>query len=353
MLEELRTSEDALPAWVYDIFVLVYGQKGFVPEAFKSLQYRRAHADPTPPDLAHFLLDACSSAAYYQGTKELWGEVVGPDGEDQSGQQMPSDGTVQNVMNTAAAHSDVEMAMQALEILIERKVQMRVHHFEPMIESYSANGDLDGALRTLCYMRKAGLDPRKDSTRPFFQRLREHPEDIALYDRALRQLKSNSESGVPLAAVNVLIEAQCATCNTASALQTYSELQSHFGLSPNADTFLPFFQFDAPDDLKMEMAKESTRYDRCIPALPAKTLARLASLATRKGHLDVAGALLLKMDESYQAEKRERAGDQTELDTAVPDAWVKYQDEVRDVTEALLAADQSLSEPFKADEGGL
>jgi len=337
ILENIRAaSRNTLPTWVYDIFVLVYGQKGFVAEAVKLLEYRRAQAVSTPEDFAHFLLDACSSALYYKGTKELWQEVVAT--EAVAGKHAPSDGTVQHVLNTAAAHGDMELAMQALDVLVERNVQMRVHHFEPIIDAYLSSKDVDGALRMLCVMKRAGLDPQKESTRSLFMWLREVPDQVESCFKSLEELKKSGYD-IPVAAVNVLIEARCVSANISGAANIYAKSQKFLDVAPNSDTFRPFLEADALSAMVLDMAQESLRHSGCVPALPTRRLAQIARLAAKRGLFDVSGAYLFKIDELYATETCTTSSKPGEQAFEVPDAWVMHESEVRDIAQALLAVD--------------
>jgi pentatricopeptide repeat protein len=167
----------------------------------------------------------------------------------------PSDGTCTNVLNTAARASDSGLASDVIRVLSQRTSRLDMHHYEALLAAYVNSGDLQTALRILCIMKKARLEPTEGTTRPIFAYLvsqrplpnssdaRDATEKIAP-KKALSLLTSLSEDGhlVPVAAVNAIISAEImggtdSRESLQSAIVMYKQLHLICRDGPNTDTF--------------------------------------------------------------------------------------------------------------------
>ncbi|PKS09125.1 hypothetical protein jhhlp_003739 [Lomentospora prolificans] len=314
-LEELVAEEVPVSYWFYEVFVYAFGKLGFLEEAMRALEYREQQADAPAisPNLLYYLLDACSAAYHHHGTTHFWKVAVKENGI------VPSDGTLLNVINTAARHTDPELALEALRVTTDRRVQLSFQHFEPIIEAYAGVGDLAGAFRILCVMDRAGIRPGRDATRCLFDALRNTPDQV---DACVDILKSLGKSyRVPIAAFNVLVEVLCSSGDIASAEALYNDLPSITTDPPTVTTFHPFLTSAEPSIEICMTAIES------FPnlTLPPPDLSKL-TLHLARTSLDAALAYLRRIDAVYKPPRSHPARANTK-----PDAWILYADAVRAV----------------------
>lgn len=227
------------PAWFYDVFLSVFGERGFHDEALKMLQRRvRDSHDPISPNAWHHLLEVFGRAFHYDGTAYVWGRMVDPSGSspDSGGRLQPSDGTVLDVLNTAARHGDPALATEALQVLSARNVRLSTHHFEALLDSYVARHDVVNALRAVCIMAEVGVAPDARATARLRDALARSPPLRDAATRGLFLLRSERAGAVPLPAFNVVLEATAAAAaaSTSDSSWTQQESSSHAPPPPPA-----------------------------------------------------------------------------------------------------------------------
>lgn len=244
-------SAESVPPWVWDVFIYNLASQGFADEAFQLLQERlklthainhtnSPGATAICPVIWSFLLDECSRALHYEGTKFIWNLLVQPLNLN------PSDGTTLNVLNTAARHRDAVLATQAIQHLSNKGVKLGLQHYEPLLDCYTHTGDLENALRVLCIMNDAGLQTDPSSTRCLYTTLRQSPPgDFLAPEGPVGILRALAEThgDIPTSAMNVLIEALPPPHNTeaasgwTTAVEIYQQLRQLCRTGPNKRTF--------------------------------------------------------------------------------------------------------------------
>ncbi|KAL0769184.1 hypothetical protein CaCOL14_008492 [Colletotrichum acutatum] len=225
-IENLIHKQVPMASWVFDIFIFTLAQRGFIDEAIK-LVHSKVHSSDSKTDVAlwYSLLDNCSEAYHYEGTRYIWGRMLVKDKEQLS------DGVLLNIINTAARQNDYQLATGAARLVTQRGGKLVAHHYEALIECYGGVGDIVSALRVLCIMFKAISVAPYASTRPIYQRIKKEPESI---DPALNTLTELVRSyKVPIAALNVIIEAAVETHGFAKALEIYQNAHKYTEASPN------------------------------------------------------------------------------------------------------------------------
>jgi len=203
--DDIVSSGVDFPAWVWDVFIFVLANRGFVEDAVQLMMRRSGttvkSAAVSPYTLWYFLLGECSSLHRYPETKFIWTELV------ETNLINPSDGIALNVLNLAARHGDVNLASHALETLSAR-VKLSIHHYEAMIECYTQSGDLNNAFRILCIMPTAGIIPEAGSTRSIFAILKNSPCQTDTFVTLLSEHRA-AQTNIPIAAANAALEALC------------------------------------------------------------------------------------------------------------------------------------------------
>ncbi|KAK1594238.1 pentatricopeptide repeat domain-containing protein [Colletotrichum navitas] len=239
-LEAMIDKHVPIPSWVYDIFIFVFAQHGFVDEAIK-LAHSKVHAgSETSLTVWYMLLDTCAQAHHYEGTRYIWGRLL------ETEREHLSDGTLLNVINTATRQYDYELVTSASSLITQRGSKLLAHHYEALIDCYGGAGDVASALRVLCIMFKAISVAPYASTRSIYCWIKNHPESI---DTALKTLTELVRSyRVPIAALNVLIEAAVDTHGYAKALEIYQNAHKYTEATPNHVTIRYVLQ--ACDDME-------------------------------------------------------------------------------------------------------
>lgn len=228
-LTELLEQGARIEPWVYDVFVLVYGQLGFLDEMLQLLYRRRAEkANDTASSLVFYALDVCSRAFHYEGTAYAWNAVV------RSSLLRPSDGVVEGVLGTAARHGDAQLATEALHMLSSR-TRVQGHHYEAAAEAFARGGDVAAALRTLCIMTQSGHFVSRSSTRALCQVMKRDPSLVGAASSALHQLSRSQDGPLPAAAVAAVLEGQAATHGSEAALPLFESISPLTGHPPTAD----------------------------------------------------------------------------------------------------------------------
>jgi hypothetical protein len=284
-----------IPGWLSDVFIYVMVLRGFMDEAVQLFHQRleMAGGDFTkvPRELWSYLLAECSRSLHYDGTRFIWDEMV------RGGKLNPPDGVAMNVLHTAARHGDTTLATAVIKLLSARGVKLNHFHYEPLVETYVQAGDLENAFRVLCIIVDAGYKVSQRNTVPIYMLLRQSPE---LRDQAVDILRNLSkERYLPVAAINVLLEAVTSTAGAAKALDAYREVCDLCESGPDERTF--FLLLDSAtcaeqaEFLVSEMDRFSIRPTRDL-------LGHVVRCFALDGSIDVALLYLAEMD--YAADKR-------------------------------------------------
>ncbi|OHE91659.1 pentatricopeptide repeat domain-containing protein [Colletotrichum orchidophilum] len=225
-LETIIHKQVPIASWVYDVFIFTLAQHGFIDEAIK-LAHSKVHSSDSETDIAlwYMLLDSCAEAYHYEGTRYIWGRMLEKDREQLS------DGVLLNIINTAARQHDFQLATGAAHLVTQRGGKLVAHHYEALLECYGGVGDIASALRVLCIMFKAISVAPYASTRPIYQRIKKEPESIDPALKTLTELVRNYK--VPIAALNVIIEAAVETHGYAKALEIYQNAHKYTEATPN------------------------------------------------------------------------------------------------------------------------
>ncbi|KAK3339274.1 hypothetical protein B0H65DRAFT_475964 [Neurospora tetraspora] len=260
LLDELVYSDQWVPAWIYEIFIYTLSRRGFIEEAVRVMQVRlKARNQNSPSHVLplgtwYFLLDECSRALHYEGTKLVWDHLV------QKRIVNPPDGVVINVLNTASRHQDADLATRAIELLAERGVRLGLHHYEALVECYAYNGDLLNALQVLCIMEGADIPPEAASTRSIFLLFRRSPELLNGVKEMMENLKAAGYK-IPIATVNVVLEAVCDEEPTVDkAFGMYRDLLHLCSSGPDLRTFQALLQKAQSAQTAQELESEMLMY---------------------------------------------------------------------------------------------
>lgn len=238
VLEKMKEGHIHVPGWLYDILVYVFAEAGEHETALQLLQQVAENPELNPlepysPDdvgkgVWAYFLDSAAAAYEYESVFYVWRKMV------EVGYVRPSDGTLINILNTAALAGDSGLATDALKMLAERGGKLEVGAYEALLESYCGSGDIGNAMRVLGIMERAAMGegmsgvgrPDSGSTRPLYMLLKDAGTDgIETAWECLREIQQEG-GDVPAAAVNVCIEAAEMSGDLDLAMSFYDELKA-------------------------------------------------------------------------------------------------------------------------------
>ncbi|OAA34274.1 pentatricopeptide repeat protein [Metarhizium rileyi] len=239
-LTEMIEQGAGIEIWVLDVFIMVFGKLGFVDEMM-SLLYRRKSLlgeDKAISSILYYALDVCSSAFHYPGTLFTWSSAV------RSSLFQPADGIVENVLATAARHGDASLATEALDMMSKR-TRVLAYHYEAVAEAFAQAGDVAGAFRILCIMKKNGIRVVRGNTRVVYEALRRHPRLASDAEMALRTMAHDQH--LPVAVVGVVVEALAETQGSEAAMNLYRDVPHLCGEHANS-TMMQTLLINSPDE---------------------------------------------------------------------------------------------------------
>lgn len=239
-LDEMKDESIHIPPWLSDLATYALAASGEFSDALRLLKDQIALGDMNISSaLWTFVLDHASAAFHYEVASYCWKSQVEP------GYLNPASGTCLNVLITAARNGDAALATSAFHVMGKRGTLFTAIHYEQLLNTYlTANPpDLRAALTVLTIMSTVKLEPDKTSTRTLFTYLRTDEQKCFEAFEILTSLEE-ADRPVPIAALNVVIEAHVQHRNLDQALTIYKALHtfepldsaSHKPLA-NLDTF--------------------------------------------------------------------------------------------------------------------
>ena len=231
----LREENDKTELWLYDIFLVVFGQEGFLDEALQILEHRK-HAkgsDDSFRSLLLYFLDLFSKSFHYNGTAFVWDSAV------KNRLLNPSNTMIENSLATAARHGDAKLATEALDILCARG-RVTKYHYEGVLDAFAGNGDMAGALKLLTIMDRSLIKLDRGSTRTIFQAMQ---NDSQLINEAMQAMKDmHKETPVHIEAIRVTLEALVRSDLEESTLRSfYANIFLLSGVQPDKNLLRDLF----------------------------------------------------------------------------------------------------------------
>ncbi|VBB83860.1 Putative protein of unknown function [Podospora comata] len=195
----------------WDTVVHVLGKRGYTEEAFQVLMMRvgletgreegrgeEGRLDGVPMEVWYYMLEECSRESYLEGTKYLWGKLV------ENGLVVPSDGMLNNTLNTGARHCDEELATGAFRELAGRGIKMTGLHYEALVDCYADQGKLEEALE-VASIKAESYPGLKEESRSILRLLAREPEMANRVFEILGELKEKGRK-VPASGPVALLE---------------------------------------------------------------------------------------------------------------------------------------------------
>lgn len=219
----------------------------------------------------------------------------------------------------AARVGDSSLATDVVRVLVQRTSRLEIHQYEALLMAYMGNNDLKTALRVLCIMKKAHLEPSEGATRPIFTFLTEEggslgnkSTHITPYD-AWKMLQDLHEDGhpIPVAAANVILSAasMSTTLSLASTIDLYKQLHKICPDGPNTATF----------NILLQGCSKASGHGQSVKAEAMFLASEMVALNIKADELTYDRLILICLGHSH------KEGEEAE---ALEDA-MKYLDEMR------------------------
>ncbi|KAM4064679.1 pentatricopeptide repeat protein [Hirsutella rhossiliensis] len=269
--------------WVYDVFILAFGKLGFLDEMMLLLRRRRdlAESDHVVTSLLYYALDVCSQAFHREGTIFAWNAAV------RSSMVQPPDGIVENVLATASRHGYAVLATEALDLL-SRRARVLPYHYEAVVEAFAGSGDVAGALRVLCIMKKNGTSIGREHTSSIRTAIRRIPRIIDQAETALRKLAE--VEAVPLAAASAVVEATAEAQGSERVLALYGDVAMLCGEAVEATTMQTLIMHSKTGETRRALARDYTAKmaEQADPVRSPGAYEKLITACAKEGELDLA-----------------------------------------------------------------
>ena len=269
-LQKLQLEGARINHWLYDMITYILCDAEEFDEVLKLMKYRIHDGElQISATLWFYLLDNASRTLHYPLTIYAWRKRV------ETGYLNPPSGVCLNILNTASRHGDFRFATDVFRVLGNRTHTPALHHYEALLESYLSASDLKTALTLLTLMTAGGVPPNEASTRPIYSYLKKSQSLPITALSILHELR-NADREIPVAAVNVSIEASIYHLDLASAVETYKTLYTLCPSGPNTSTFNALFRgcsrfyrkdlamFLASEMVALNVPPNALTYDRLI-----------------------------------------------------------------------------------------
>ncbi|KAF8331089.1 uncharacterized protein EI90DRAFT_2921062 [Cantharellus anzutake] len=175
------------------------------------------------------VLIASADMFYIEGVQIAWERAV------VEGRFLPDEGTMNNVLNTAARHGLPQLARDVITHLQGIEVPVQEHHVAAMVDSLVAAGEIKHAFEAV---HKYDPDTLVSTSRTMHSLFRAVSKDVESVDRAygyLEEMANDPESKVNVLGLNVVIAAAVALEDMQRAMGIY-KAASDFSVKPNVDT---------------------------------------------------------------------------------------------------------------------
>lgn len=222
-LERLRRERALVPAWLADMAIYTLLEFEEVEEALHLVHARVKDGEMNISNsIWYHLLDTASQARHHAATAYVWKAQVIP------GYINPASGICSNVLATACANGDTDLATDAFRVLGQRSTLFTADHYQDLLTTYltASPPDLRAALSVMTIMAGAYVIPTADTAMPLRDYLTKHPSEIEPALEILTALRQQRRI-IPVAAVNAIIEAHVIRGDFDSALLVYKRMHTY------------------------------------------------------------------------------------------------------------------------------
>ncbi|KAF9481567.1 hypothetical protein BDN70DRAFT_876230 [Pholiota conissans] len=174
-------------------------------------------------------LTASAKNLYIDGVRKCWPLVVDDLGI------FPTESVMLAVLNTAARHGEPELAADVIRVLQLAGIDWEEHHFAALIEAFCRNGQMKEALISLAIVKSNNITPTSSTTSVILDSIKSDVESLDAAWALIDEIHE-SESGLDIEAIKVVIEASIYLGDLQRAVGIYKSLED-YGLKPDLATF--------------------------------------------------------------------------------------------------------------------
>ena len=269
-LDQMQKEGLEIRAWLHDMLVYILCDI----EEFEQVliimreRFNKGELEISGTLWAH-ILDTASRALCYELTLYAWRSRVANE------YLSPSSGVCINVLDVAARQGDYRLATDVFRILGKRSSNLKLYHYEALLQSYIKAGDLSTSLTILTIMLAAGIQPEEGTTRPIYLYLCKSLSHTREAFSIIQKLHDGQRQ-IPTTAINCIIEAAVQHGDLNYALEIYQTLNTLCSAGPTTATFNALFRgcahscqkspamFLACEMLALKLTPNALTYDRLM-----------------------------------------------------------------------------------------
>jgi len=222
-LERLRREGLSVPAWLFDMAIYTLLEFEEIEEALHLVHTRVKEGEmDISNSVWYHLLDIGSHTRHHAATAYVWKAQVIP------GYINPASGICSNVLATACANGDTDLATDAFRVLGQRSTLFTADHYENLLTTYltASPPDLRAALSVMTIMAGAYVAPTARTAMPLKDYLTRYPSEIESALEILTALRKQRRI-IPVVAVNAILEADIIGGDFGAALLVYKRMHMY------------------------------------------------------------------------------------------------------------------------------
>lgn len=267
---EMRQQSITVHPWLQSLLIYTCCDIGEFSAARKEAQNVLNLGEDVTPNVWYYMLDSASRAFDRETTSFVWTKVVEPMYLN------PGSGICNNILATAARVGDNNLVSEVLRVLSNRRQRLTLVEYETLIDSLVASDHIEGAFHILSTMKNAGMPPTSGSTRSILAYMlnvgSEYPTQAWDLLKKLQSEPKSPEASIPIAAVNVILEAQILIGEDPDlAYEWYKEIPTFDSLRPNTATYNILIPMDTAEAFRIGRAFTLFQEMQSLGILPDNT----------------------------------------------------------------------------------
>lgn len=198
-LASMERKDILVQNWLHSIIIYTLCDHGELDEVYKLMQSRVQQGYDMTPQLWMHVLMTAGAHGHYAMAHYVWRRMV------ELGYMHPLLPVCNDVLRLAAQAGDTELANSVFRYLVEGGMPLESEHYERLVETHVAAGDLPAALETLCTMHETQIPLADVPTNSILAYMIRSKVDRREVWQMLKRLK-NEKRTVPLNAVRVVAD---------------------------------------------------------------------------------------------------------------------------------------------------
>lgn len=185
--------------WLHSIIIYTLCDHRELDEVFNLMRARVEQGHDMTQQLWIHVLTQAANYNHYQLTRFVWRRMV------ELGYMHPAADVCDDVLRIASNAGDTELASSVFRYLNEDGIPLDRIHYERLVETHVAVGDLPAAFETLCTMHEAQIPLADTSTERILAHMIHSKVDRREAWQMLKRLK-NAKRTIPIDSVRVIAD---------------------------------------------------------------------------------------------------------------------------------------------------